>query len=141
MDQYKIAEKTKKVGNLIIGNKYVQGITGKSKSLYNSLMNKVFKKKNVENNKIEEPKVQVDISNMGIEKKNENDNNITESTNYSQITDEGKTLKEPKETSLAEVDDEEENEGINKTEKSNEGKSSSLAEADDEEENEGNKNK
>ena len=141
MDQYKIAEKTKKVGNLIISNKYVQGITGKSKSLYNSFMNKVFKKKNVENNKIEEPKVQVDISNMGIEKKNENDNNITESTNYSQITDEGKTLKEPKETSLAEVDDEEENEGINKTEKSNEGKGTSLAEADDEEENEGNKNK
>ena len=41
-----------------------------------------------------------------LKKKNENDNNITESTNYSQITDEGKTLKEPKETSLAEVDDE-----------------------------------
>ena len=76
-----------------------------------------------------------------LKKKNENDNNITESTNYSQITDEGKTLKEPKETSLAEVDDEEENEGINKTEKSNEGKGTSLAEADDEEENEGNKNK
>jgi len=111
MDQYKITETTKKVGNLIVGNKYVQGITGKTKNLYNSLMNKVFKKKEKEENKPEQPKVQVDISNME-EKKNESDNKITDST-----TPDGEVKKEEnstinqvdtnkeKGTDLAEVED------------------------------------
>ncbi len=111
MDQYKITETTKKVGNLIVGNKYVQGITGKTKNLYNSLMNKVFKKKEKEENKPEQPKVQVDISNME-EKKNESDNKITDST-----TPDGEVKKEEnstinqvdtnkeKGTALAEVED------------------------------------
>ena len=111
MDQYKITETTKKVGNLIVGNKYVQGITGKTKNLYNSLMNKVFKKKEKEENKPEQPKVQVDISNME-EKKNESDNKITDST-----TPDGEVKKE-------------ENSTINKVD-SNQEKGTALAEVED----------
>ncbi len=114
MDQYKITETTKKVGNLIVGNKYVQGITGKTKNLYNSIINKVFKKKEKEeDNKNEQTKVQVDISNMENDKKNESDNKTSDNTpNYSQVSkeenskvNEDETKKESKGTALAEVEE------------------------------------
>ncbi len=114
MDQFKITEKTKKVGNLIVGNKYVQGITGKTKNLYNSIINKVFKKKEKEeDNKNEQTKVQVDISNMENDKKNESDNKTSDNTpNYSQVSkeenskvNEDETKKESKGTALAEVEE------------------------------------
>ena len=88
MNEFGIPEKTRKVGNYIVTNKYVQKISEGSKKVYNSFIEKVIKrnkKKNENEDKKDTHQVLVDIGPIDNTEEKKEEKNNNENNEYSKV--------------------------------------------------------
>lgn len=88
MNEFGIPEKTRKVGNYIVTNKYVQKISEGSKKVYNSFIDKVIKrnkKKNENEDKKDTHQVLVDIGPIDNTEEKKEEKNNNENNEYSKV--------------------------------------------------------